>query len=243
MRRQRSTFECRSCGTTFERRPSEVKRGRTGYCSTRCWYQCCNRTKHPLYAIWSGIRHRCRTPEGRDYHMYGGRGIYVCPEWDHSFEQFVSDMGPRPSNIHTLHRIDNDGPYSRENCAWALPLEQAQNRRTSRLLTFEGRTQTVAEWAHERDINVRTLRGRLSTGWTAEEALSRPASSTRTPRTIQLLTFNGETLPVTEWARRSGINSQTLRSRLNSGWNPKDAFERSPDRGTSRRFRDSQRAS
>ncbi len=80
------------------------------------------------YTSWQSMKTRCYNINDEHYPRYGGRGIYVCYEWRNSFEAFLRDMGERPDG-RTLDRKDNDGPYTKDNCCWSTPAEQAQNRK------------------------------------------------------------------------------------------------------------------
>lgn len=133
------------------------------------------------YTTWCGMIQRCTNTKAISYPRYGGRGITVCEAWK-KFSNFYRDMGPKPSKDHTLDRMDNNGPYCKENCRWATQREQGSNQRTNRLVTLNGKTQTLTQWASESGIPLATLWARLSKyGWTIEKALTTPVNAHRKP--------------------------------------------------------------
>jgi hypothetical protein len=129
----------------------------------------------PEYSSWRSALQRCCDPTFVYYSYYGGRGITVCERW-RDFSNFYADMGPRPTPQHTLDRIDNDGPYAPKNCRWATRQEQARNRRSNRMLTHNGETLCLSEWAERIDLPANALYMRLYNGWSTEQALTRPRS-------------------------------------------------------------------
>jgi hypothetical protein len=119
-----------------------------------------------LYRTYISMLGRCYCPTVTHWSRYGGRGIKVHDAWlgPTGFEKFASDMGQPPSSRHTLDRENNDGDYSAENCRWATKIAQSNNRSNNRLITFAGRTQTVAEWCREFGLNRATVDKRLRVG-------------------------------------------------------------------------------
>lgn len=126
------------------------------------------------YRAWVNMRQRCTNPRRKDFPQYGGRGITVCDRWNQSFDAFLADMGCAPSPQHSLDRIDNNGAYEPCNCRWATDSEQRRNKRTNQLVTFDGRTQPMADWAHEYGVDYFAFRKRLVRGWSVERALTTP---------------------------------------------------------------------
>lgn len=127
-------------------------------------------SKTAEYNIWNHIKSRCCNPRNARFADYGGRGITICARWRDDFAAFFSDMGCRPTGT-SIDRIDNDGPYSPENCHWASAKEQARNTRKN-LKIWHYRSLT--ELAEVSGLNVGTLWGRLNRGWTIERATTTP---------------------------------------------------------------------
>ncbi len=128
----------------------------------------------PEYHVWCGLRCRCTNPNGTAWDNYGGRGITVCERWMESFPAFLEDMGRRPSDRHSIDRIDNDGNYEPGNCRWATSREQMRNTRVNYLVEHNGETKCVAEWAEQYGMSPSVLYARLvKLGWTFEQASGR----------------------------------------------------------------------
>jgi len=116
---------------------------------------------------------RCYNPNGTKYADYGGRGITVCDRWL-KFENFYADMGDRPEGMEIDRFPDNDGNYEPGNCRWATRPEQMRNTRANRMITFQGRTQCLTDWANEIGVGCSTICTRLARGWSLERALTTP---------------------------------------------------------------------
>lgn len=129
------------------------------------------------YHAWCTLKQRCKNPNAPNYADYGGRGISVCERWE-KFENFYADMGPRPSPEHSLDRIDNDGPYEKANCRWALRYIQQRNRRWNHLIEYAGENLTLSEWSERTGFKWVTIYGRLRRGWSIETALTLAPSTT-----------------------------------------------------------------
>lgn len=127
----------------------------------------------PTYKSWDSMKSRCTNPNDPSFGRYGRRGIKVHPDW-FRFENFLTDMGERPSNL-TLERAHNDEYYGPLNCVWSTRKEQAQNRSNSHLVTIGSVTKCLTEWCEQYGIEIALVRWRMKHSCaTYEEALSRP---------------------------------------------------------------------
>ncbi len=139
----------------------------------------------PEYRSWAAMNSRCSNSGDTSYRNYGARGITVCHRWRDSFEAFLADMGSRPTPKHSIDRFPNvNGGYwcghcdecvaaeRPANCRWASVVEQHNNRRDNRLVEWQGRTMTVADWARELGISYPALLQRIQKGWEIQRAMT-----------------------------------------------------------------------
>jgi len=180
----RVTWHCRcDCGNEVDIRGGDLTSGRTTSCG--CYKR--ERTaeartvhgmnrrgeRHPVYGVWAAILTRCENPNHKQYKDYGGRGIKVCDEW-HDAQVFIDwALANNWRKSLTLDRVNNDGNYEPSNCHWVTRKENNRNKRSNRLITFDGKTQTMAEWAEELNISYHALKHRISRyHWPIERALT-----------------------------------------------------------------------
>ncbi len=176
-KRKAAIFLC-VCGKEFKTAIAYVKEYKTSTCGCKILFpkklksDCYRNGKiRPEYNSWSSMKQRCSNKNDINYHNYGGRGIVVCERW-HSFENFLIDMGERPSKYHSLDRFpDKNGNYEPSNCRWATPKQQMRNVRYNRMLTYEGKTLCIAEWAEILGIGQETIRSRLKMGLPTNQVL------------------------------------------------------------------------
>ena len=124
------------------------------------------KSKSRTYKLWMAMRNRC----DRVNQDYSCRGIVYDERWK-SFENFLEDMGEAPEGL-SLDRIDCNGNYHKANCRWATRVEQANNTRANVFIEWDGKKQTVAQWAKELGMKTDKLRSRLRYGWTIQRALA-----------------------------------------------------------------------
>ena len=163
-----------------------------------------------IYKIWCKIKERCYNPNNRSYKNYGSRGITVCDEWRDDFQAFYDwAMSNGYADELTIDRISVNGNYEPSNCRWATNKEQCNNKRNNHILTYNEKSQTVAQWANELKTNDSTICERIRRGVMSDmEILSKPIMH---PHHI---TLNGETKTLNQWSKQTGISYSTLHKRI-----------------------------
>lgn len=186
--RHSATFICLcDCGNKIQVLASSLKNQNTRSCgclqrdTVRNLRKSHGKTNSRLYRIWERMRQRCNNPNSTDYQHYGGRGIHICEEWSSysAFEDWSLSSGYDDGL--SIDRIDNSLGYSPDNCRWVSMNIQANNKRNNRILTYNGRTQTLSKWAEETGLYHSTISRRIDIyGWSISDALSKPAKGRKT---------------------------------------------------------------
>jgi hypothetical protein len=132
------------------------------------------RCQKKLATTWANIIERCYNPDAQSYYWYGARGIQMCERWQQSVAAFIEDMGTPPTLEHSVDRIDCNGNYEPSNCRWATTEEQNNNTRRSKLITWNGKTQSIRDWAKEYNVGARAVSERIRRGWDLEKSLKTP---------------------------------------------------------------------
>lgn len=134
-----------------------------------------------LFHIWNAMRNRCGNSASPNYYLYGGRGIKVCDEWKSSFVPFYewAITHGYADNL-SIDRIDVNGNYEPSNCRWATVIQQARNKRNTRLVEYHGEKKMLIEWAEILGLNYRRIVSRIyNSHWTVEEAFTTPKMKSR----------------------------------------------------------------
>lgn len=165
------------CGREDVKAASELSSQQS--CSRECIFHKGKPRKHPIgtekeYRAWKDLCRRCTDPEHRLYGYYGGRGITVCEEWKDDFLAFYSHIGPTPSSDMTVDRKENNKGYEPGNVRWATRVEQSNNRRNTIMLTANGATKPLAEWARELGVWHSKLFRRYEAGWPHQDIINKP---------------------------------------------------------------------
>ena len=142
----------------------------------------------PIFNIWAMMKNRCTNPNCNRHQYYKDKGIKVCDRWlgENGFENFVHDMGERPSPEHSLDRIDNNGDYCPENCRWATYKEQSNNQTSNVILEHNGEKKTLAQWCDFYDFDYKLAHARLRRGFAFEEIFYKGKFPNRGRKTIKI---------------------------------------------------------
>lgn len=193
--------------------------------------------REKLYVCWCHIKARCNNPNSKDYKYYGGKGIKMCEEWSQdylSFKQWALDSGYQEGL--EIDRIKNDKDYCPENCRWRTRKEQMNNTTHNHLLTYNGETKTMAQWADEFDMPYGMLKQRINKcQWSVEKALTTPTRKTMSKDKLgegikkvgrkHFLTYQGVTKTVAQWEKDLGLYTDKIARYVRKGYSAKDCIE------------------
>lgn len=191
-----------------------LRNGHTISCGCRIGGVTHGKSNTNIYKVYGDMFQRCKNPNCDRYKDYGGRGIFICDEWDGYGDGFVNfyewSMANGYSDDLTIDRIDNNGPYAPWNCRWTTMEEQSNNRRNNVLITCDGETLTASQWAKKLGVRPETLLARHKRGWSDEDIIKIPINFY-----IKIVTCSsGESHTLEEWSDITGISSNILYDRI-----------------------------
>jgi len=164
-------------------------------------------SKHPSYRAWQSMHSRVNNSKDASYKRYGKRGISICGSW-YKLENFISDMGIKPTKKHSLGRINNNGNYEPINCRWEIQIQQENNKSTNRNITYMGLTYTIAEWERLLKFKPNVLRYKLIKNDDIERAIF------YTEEKDMSLVFNNVKQSIQKWAKEVQLPLRTLTQRI-----------------------------
>lgn len=155
LEKQGARWECKcNCGNIVKAIGKQLRAGAVKSCGCYKDEKLVERSfkhgqanKTPEYRAWMHMKARCYNPNVYNYPNYGGRGIIVCERWLNSYENFILDMGFRPTIKHSIDRIDSNGNYEPSNCKWSTTHEQSRNLRTNHWIDYDGKKLILSDWA------------------------------------------------------------------------------------------------
>lgn len=233
-------WECKcDCGATAYVPSAYLTSGNTKSCG--CYKSECSKarlkthgdTKTRLWIEWVNMKQRCLNPKSSSYERYGAKGVSVCEEWKNSYTAFKSwTMSNGYADDLTIDRIDGTKGYSPENCRWVTKTQQANNRKTNKIVTYGDFTGTLSELCKKLSLSYPLVSERLRFGWSVEEAIELPPNSS-VKKKQRLVTVFGRTMCLADWSRETGIHFNVLRERLQAGWDAERALtEKVKKKGT-----------
>lgn len=180
-----------------------------------------------LHSIYVSIKTRCYNPKCKSYKYYGGRGIAICKEWltprskegYKNFKEWALSHGYKDGL--SIDRIDNSKGYSSSNCRWVTLKEQQNNRTNNHYITYNGKTQTLAQWCEELGLCYNKIKIRLNRRhWSVEKAFQTEGNASE-----KIISYKGEKKSMSEWCRILSIDYRKTRARISRGWSVEKAFE------------------
>ena len=175
-----------------------------------------------LRKVIVGIAQRCKNPNTVSFKDYGGRGIGISDEWydtekkrikSKNFIAWAVRNGYKDGLV--IDRIDTNGNYTPENCRWITIKANNRNKRNNKLITYNGETHCMSEWAERIGVKPYILKNRFREGWSIKDALTRPVELKDTE-----ITYNGETKRIGEWSLITGLSYNLICNRIQDGWSP-----------------------